>query len=89
VEEVLLPVAVTEAAVIEYEGREAGLCEALGECSQPVAPRPRQAVSHDDPRGEIARTMRWIEPCGTAILSGDEGNVSSVHVDQTAATQNL
>ena len=55
VEEVGLAAAVAEAAVIEDERGEPGRREALGERPEPVAPRPREAVRHDDDRGFSSR----------------------------------
>src|SRR6188474_308287 len=50
VEEVLLPTAVAEAAVVEYERCEASRRKALGEWPEPVAPRSRKTMCHDHDR---------------------------------------
>jgi hypothetical protein len=83
VEQVRLAPAVPEAAMVEHERRDARGREALGERPEAIAPRPRQAVGHDDDRGGRRRAGGWVEPGGAGVGAGGEVEVSTVHAATT------
>ena len=78
-EEVGLARAVAEPAVVEDERLEAGGGEALGEGAEPIAPRAREAVGHDDDRPLPGCAGGRVMPCGAGLCAGSEGEISTAH----------
>jgi hypothetical protein len=86
VEEVPLAGAVAETAVIEHEGREAAVREALGESTEAIAPRPRQAVRHHHDRRFVVGLRGAVEPRRAGILLDRYLDLLSSHEPITSAT---
>ena len=76
------PGAVAEAAVIEDEGRDAGIGEPLGERPEPIAARPGQAVGHHDQRERVVGSPAGgrVQPRSTGVASADECHFLALHV---------
>ena len=82
------PGAVAEAAMIEDEGRNAGLGEPLGERPEPIAARPGQAVGHHDQREGVVGSPASgrVQPRSTGVGCADEGHFRASHVGSTAGS---
>src|SRR4051794_14473049 len=86
IEEIRLPAAVTEPAVVEDERRESLRREALRKAAQAIATRPGETVGHNDGRRLNPLALSPVKPRRARIGAGAKLDVLSVHAYLTVVS---